>query len=444
MSQSERSLHPQFPLRRFIREITDGPFGSSLTSSHYSDDGARVIRLGNIGPARFKDGDAAFISMDYFNDLRRHEVKPEDLLIAGLGDENHSVGRACVAPSNLGPSIVKADCFRVRLDQGRLLHRYAAWALSSPVVSGQVLTLTRGSTRARINLEVARDVQLPVPPLEEQSRIVDFLDAETARIDRLVHAREAQISLLGQRLAQLVDGVVAGEREVIDSIGTRADSDNWDHGKISRFCEVIPGYAFPSSAFVTDGSGIRLLRGTNVGVGNLVWEDVVSWDATTHPVPERFHLRTGDLVLGMDRPWISSGMRIALIDESEVPAFLLQRVACLRSKSPNISMHFIHWVLRSTQFRLGVESEMTGVSVPHLSGEQIGSFTFSLPTFDEQTRLAASLEHHDSSTRRLKAAMNKQVSLLTERRQALITAAVTGQFDVTTASGRNVTDGVTA
>lgn len=137
-------------------------------------------------------------------------------------------------------------------------------------------------------------------------------------------------------------------------------------------------------------------------------------------------------------------MRITLIDESHVPAFLLQRVACLRSKSPNINMHFVHWVLRSTQFRLGVESEMTGVSVPHLSGEQIGSFTFSLPTLDEQKRLAASLEHHDSSTRRLQAAMTKQVSLLTERRQALITAAVTGQFDVSTASGRNVTDGVTA
>ncbi|MFI0219737.1 restriction endonuclease subunit S [Streptomyces lydicus] len=322
--------------------------------------------------------------------------------------------------------------------------RFAAHALLSTAALDQIKLASTRAAQPHLNAEELGEVGLWLPSAEEQRRIADFLDAETARIDRLVRAREAQTGLLGQRFGQLVDGVVAGELEALDSIGTRVDRGNWGHGKVSRFCEVIPGYAFPSSAFVTDGSGIRLLRGINVGVGDLVWEDVVSWDMVTYPVQERFQLRAGDLVLGMDRPWISSGMRITLLDESHVPALLLQRVACLRSKSPNINMHFIHWVLRSTQFRLGVESEMTGVSVPHLSGEQIGNFAFWLPSLDEQTRLAASLEHHDSSTRRLQAAMTRQISLLTERRQALITAAVTGQFDVSTASGRNVTDGVSA
>lgn len=64
------------PLGRFVEVITDGPFGSSLTSNHYSDDGARVIRLGNIGSAKFKRDDQAFIPLEYFRQLRRHEVKP--------------------------------------------------------------------------------------------------------------------------------------------------------------------------------------------------------------------------------------------------------------------------------------------------------------------------------------------------------------------------------
>jgi type I restriction enzyme S subunit len=66
------------------------------------------------------------------------------------------------------------------------------------------------------------------------------------------------------------------------------------------------------------------------------------------------------------------------------------------------------------------------------------------PSLDKQRRIVGrvgeSLDHAD----RLRAATAKQADLLAERRQALITAAVTGQFDVSTASGRNVTDGVTA
>ena len=442
MNNATNLPYGQISLRRFINEIADGPFGSSLTSGHYSNEGARVVRLGNIGSAHFRGEDQAYIPLEYFKELQRHEVRSGDLLIAGLGDENHPVGRACVAPSDIGPAIVKADCFRVRLDQSRLTHRYAAWALSSLLVTQQVSTLTRGSTRARINLEVAREIRIPVPPVAEQSRISNFLDLETSRLDRLAKAHQSQIALLRQRLAQLVDGVVAGDLDSLAKAGAEVEAGGWRSGRISRVCEVIPGYAFPSSGFLADGNGIRLLRGSNVGVGELVWDDVVSWDMESFPVSERFHLRPGDLIMGMDRPWISRGMRTAVVQDCDLPALLLQRVACLRRKSATVDMNFVRWVLRSTHFRLAVESEMTGVSVPHLSGEQIGSFSFLLPPPGDQARLAAILDENALRNRRLLAAMDQQIALLDERRQALITAAVTGQFDVSTASGRNVMDGV--
>lgn len=56
------------------RSITDGPFGSNLTSAHYTDSGARVIRLQNIGNGVFRDA-AAYISLDHFETLRKHEVR---------------------------------------------------------------------------------------------------------------------------------------------------------------------------------------------------------------------------------------------------------------------------------------------------------------------------------------------------------------------------------
>jgi len=61
---------PYAPLRRFIHSIVDGPFGSSIKSNDYTDlPGIRVVRLGNIGLAEFRDGDAAFLPFERFAEL---------------------------------------------------------------------------------------------------------------------------------------------------------------------------------------------------------------------------------------------------------------------------------------------------------------------------------------------------------------------------------------
>ncbi|MEU8558295.1 restriction endonuclease subunit S [Streptomyces anthocyanicus] len=284
-------------------------------------------------------------------------------------------------------------------------------------------------------------LRVPLPPLEEQRRIADFLDAETVRIDRVSEAREAQGALLNLMLSQLVDGATAGDAETLKKLGVSCDSADWGFGKVSRLCQVIPGYAFPSDGFLHTG-GTRLLRGINISVDETSWDETVSWDEDKTPTPQRFHLRGGDLVLGMDRPWISRGMRMTFISGGDLPALLLQRVACLRPKSAEVDMRYVYWSLRSSRFRQAVEGELTGVSVPHLSGDQIGGFTFLLPPLSTQQDISDRLSTHSARIRGLRSTMNHQVELLDERRRALITAAVTGQFDVSTASGRNVTEGV--
>ena len=75
--------------------ITDGPFGSNLKTSHYTDAGPRVIRLQNIGDGFFVDG-SAHISQTHFNTLRKHEIVAGDLAIAALGE---TLPRSCVAPA---------------------------------------------------------------------------------------------------------------------------------------------------------------------------------------------------------------------------------------------------------------------------------------------------------------------------------------------------------
>ena len=141
-------------LGRVTLDKCDGPFGSGLKSEHYVYAGVRVIRLQNIRGSGFDNSDEVFIENAYFHaELKHHEVRQNDVLIAGLGDDRNTVGRACVAPPSIEPALVKADCFRFRLDNIKACPKFVSLQLTSGS-DADAGTLASGSTRSRIPLSV--------------------------------------------------------------------------------------------------------------------------------------------------------------------------------------------------------------------------------------------------------------------------------------------------
>jgi len=191
------------------RAITDGPFGSNLASRHYTDQGPRVVRLQNIGDGRFVDGEA-HISEEHFESLRAHEVRAGDLLVASLGEV---LPRACLAPSSLGPAIVKADCIRVRL-RSDVDPRWVVYSMQRPEVRRWADDHRHGVGRPRLGLKVIRQIPVPLPPLDEQRRIVDILEGHLSRLDAARSAITASI----RRLSALRDsGVSSAVRQAHES-----------------------------------------------------------------------------------------------------------------------------------------------------------------------------------------------------------------------------------
>lgn len=212
----EIPAHWRLPLlSRVTTSRCDGPFGSSLSSKHYSAEGVRVVRLQNIGAAAFKDGDQVFVSEDHYKDLGDHDVQQDDLLIAGLGDSNNPVGRACVAPRGIEPAMVKADCFRYRLDPTEVLPSFAAFQLSAlaPVEAAAMAT---GSTRARLNLSAMSSRRLALPPVDEQREIVAFTSQATQQLGAVRSTIDQAITLLREYRTALISAAVTGKIDVRD------------------------------------------------------------------------------------------------------------------------------------------------------------------------------------------------------------------------------------
>ena len=236
-------------LGRLTLDRCDGPFGSGLKSSHYTDEGIRVVRLQNIGHGTFNDEDTVYIAPEHYATLGDHSVQPGDLLIAGLGDPHHPAGRACVAPTNIRPAMVKADCFRFRVDQEAFLPAFAALQLTATAHAASAV-LSTGATRQRTNLQSTTGRHVVVPSKSEQARVVEYCTGEKARLDAVQQAAGREILLLGAYRTRLIADVVTGKLDVREA-AARLPDEVEELEPLDEADALIDGEEEPTDALAT-------------------------------------------------------------------------------------------------------------------------------------------------------------------------------------------------
>ncbi len=131
----------------------------------------------------------------------------------------------------------------------------------------------------------------------------------------------------------------------------------------------------------------------------------------------------------MDRPVIATGVRATSIQQQDIPSLLLQRVARLRPKV-QITSQFLLLLLQGNLFAEYIAPIFTGVSVPHLSPEQIRGFKIMLPPLEEQREITAFI---GTETGTVTGAINRyerEITLMREYRTRLVADVVTGKLDV--------------
>ena len=140
-------------------------------------------------------------------------------------------------------------------------------------------------------------------------------------------------------------------------------------------------------------------------------------------------MKPGDIALGMDRPIISRGVRVAVITDVDVPSFLLQRVARIRPLD-GLSSEFALLLLSGKSFSDYLTPIFTGISVPHVSPEQVGAFRFALPSKEEQAHIVGWVTHATDAIGTALAAARREIAFVREYRTRLVADVVTGKLDV--------------
>lgn len=289
----------------------------------------------------------------------------------------------------------------------------------------------QGSTHNTIYMDDLRSLTIPLPPIEEQLRISAFLDHHTARIDQLIKKKQRLLKLLEEkRQAVITQAVTKG----LDPSGEMVESDvewldevpaHWDIGRVGYFFQVDLGKMLDQKEITGDHLAPYLRN-----------KDVQWWEINTRDLPEmdfepgereRYGLEPGDVLvceggeIGRSAVW--EGQREDCFYQKA-----LHRVRGFgEAQNPYFFTYFMEAAAKGGIF----EAQSDRSTIDHLTEEKLRRLPFPSPPRDEQDRIVSYLNENRARIEKLAEKVRRGIPLLREKRQALITAAVTGQIEVT-------------
>lgn len=319
----------------------------------------------------------------------------------------------------------------------RMEQRFLYYVLAAYPQTGWYEAICSAATFKHLTGEKMARLPVPVPPLEVQRRVADMLDTETVRIDTLIEKNERVLELLSQRATALITAAVTGAVDVGQSGGPRTPFGNHVMSSLvtglstglqpirpMRYLAEVNSQSLPETHPVD--AEIEYLDIGAVGHGQiLLTPDRMTFGAA--PSRARRVVQKGDILVSTVRTYLRAVARIA-----EPPENLIASTgfAVLRARPDVIEPRFLFYWCLSDHFIESVVSKSTGVSYPAINASDLLAMPVFCPPLDVQRRIADMLDVEIEKMEELRSTVNRQQDLLRLRRQALITAAVTGQIEV--------------
>jgi type I restriction enzyme S subunit len=198
------------PLGSVSSLVQTGPFGSQLKSDEYEEDGVPVINPSHIVGGEIAPDPRVAVSEAKATDLARHALNLGDVIVARRGE----LGRCAVIDCKSTGFLCGTGSALIRPDTARLLPNFLALVFGSRRNRDALALTSVGSTMDNLNAVILSALRIPLPLLDEQRRIVAYLDEQTAKIDTLIAETETFIELSRERRSALITAVVTGQIDV--------------------------------------------------------------------------------------------------------------------------------------------------------------------------------------------------------------------------------------
>ena len=292
----------------------------------------------------------------------------------------------------------------IDLDKDFLYH-----LLCSPYLFEQFDKLAAGSTVRNLNIALVSSVEIPIPPLAEQKRIVAKLDEcfEAIHIARanveknLNNAKELFQSQLNQIFSQLALSEAEGKGY------------GWVEKKLGEVCEISMGQSPKGTSYNQNGEGVPLINGP-VEFGKNPFSKTVKSKFTTEPTKM---CKEGDLILCV------RGSTTGRINIAGFEACIGRGVASIRYSENQIWLNYYIRAKRNEIYNLG-----TGSTFPNVSSKILSNLSFPIPPFKIQAKLVKLIDKLSSQTQSLESNYRQELNALDELKKSILQKAFMGEL----------------
>lgn len=363
-------------------------------------------------------------TVDIAESYRRSAITTGDL-VCSIGP---SFGKVMVTPSSLDGANLTQGTARVAIVSGAS-SKFVFWALRSGASIRQWEASMGGATFRSLNLGPLSNTKIAMPDLGEQSAIAIFLDRETAKIDALIAEQEKLLALLAEkRQATISHAVTRG----LNPNAPMKDSGipwlgevpaHWNVLSLRRIARAVETGRTPSSEPPSSdledglfwytpgdfGSGLDLGESSK----RVAFIQVESGEINTFP--------PGSILI------VSIGATLGKVGISSHVASANQQInAVVLNHSMDARFFAYSLSVKAEMMRFLSNASTIGI----MNQSKTKEVQVAVPTNAEQVAIAAYLDTATTKIASLEAEAESAISLLKERRSALISAAVTGKIDV--------------
>jgi type I restriction enzyme S subunit len=398
-----------------------------LTSDEYLEEGYAYLVTGTDFSNRFISwSECHCVERDRYEDDPFIQLRNGDLLITKDG----TIGKLALVKDLDRPACLNSGIFLVRPERSYITE-YMYWVLSSSAFSVFCDLSSFGSTIQHLYQNVFERFYFPIPLREEQSAIASFLDRETAKIDALVAEQEKLIALLKEKRQAVISHAVT--KGLDPNVPMKDSGIEW-LGEVPTHWEIC--HLKRMISLITDGAHVS--PETDGGVYDFVstkdvLDEAIDFEGAlkTSPSSYEYLVRTGcrpfrgDLLFSKDG---TIGRTVVVRDDHEF--VVASSLIIIRPTQGVLASQFLNYLCQADFVQQQVDRFVKGAGLPRLSIQNLLKVVGVFPPKSEQNEIALYLDEKTASYRALIKEAQSAVSLLQERRRALISAAVTGKIDV--------------
>lgn len=360
------------------------------------------------------------------SDVKTMNFTPAERQIFSLVDGDVLVTEGSGSIGTVGTSAVWREdlsgvvCFqntllRLRPRTGVTSGRFLAWWARHARASGQIIAISSGANIKHVGSDGLKRLRLEVPAVDEQRRIADFLEDRVARIDRMITARRKQVALLESARLSMLYRATDGP----------ADDNTWTNPRISHVFRTGSGTTPPSDRLDCYDGGVAWVNTGDVRDAPLPATAKTVSAAALAEFSPLVSYPENSLVVAMYGQGATKG-RVALLEISAC----VNQACCVLTGDTKYTRWAFHWF---RAHKRQIVELANGAGQPNLSQEILRSVRIALPPSFQIDQLLVEITEAENRLRQLLRVNSLQAEKFSEYKQALITAAVTGELDVTTA-----------